>query len=428
MRWLKLLISAAVTAGLFYVLNFGQQIGSVQLPPLGKFLSPFTGFWQNGTQGDETVDTLEFPELRDKVTVVWDDRRVPHIFAQNAYDLYFAQGYITARNRLWQMEFQTHAAAGRLSEIVGERALPLDKFRRRIGMVYVAENSLKMMRSDEVGIETVLAYTAGVNAHIRELNGSNKPLEYKILNYTPEEWTPLKCALLLKYMSWDLTGRNSERAMTRTREALGDDFMKTLYPDYPPFQDPIVPSETKWDFTPKTIQQPSSVFTPSASAQIDLPQPHRWNGSNNWAVSGAKTASGNAILSSDPHLLLRLPSVWYEMQLSMPGLNVYGVTLPGSPAVTIGFNNAIAWGMTNAGSDVLDWYEIKFKDNSYDEYWHDGQWKSTVGRIEKIKVRGGEAVIDTVYYTHHGPVVDLQNKATVNSMTVPGAAMRWVAH
>jgi penicillin amidase len=429
MRWLKLLISAVIAVGLFYLCNFGQNIGRVHLPPMGKFFSPFSGFWQNGTQSDEIVDKLDVPGLKDEVTVIWDDRRVPHIFARNAHDLYIAQGYITARDRLWQMEFQTHFAAGRLSEMMGERALSVDLFRRRIGMVYAAENSLSMIENDEQAKETILAYTAGVNAYIRELDDLTKPLEYKILDYAPEEWTPLKCALLLKYMSWDLTGRNSERAMTRTREALGDELMKKLYPNYPPFQDPIVPAGTKWDFTPKTIEKPASPFTPgTAAAWLDYPQPGQWNGSNNWAVSGAKTANGHAILSNDPHLLLRLPSIWYEMQLSMPGLNVYGVTLPGSPAVIIGFNNSIAWGVTNAGSDVLDWYEIKFKDNSHKEYWHDGQWKQTVARIEEIKVRGSETVLDTVYYTHHGPVVDLQNSVSENSSTVPGAAMRWVAH
>ena len=148
MKWLKLLLSAAIALALFYAMNFRQQVSGVAIPPLGTFFNPFAGFWQNGTQADKMAAELELSGLQGKVTVVWDDRRVPHIFAENDPDLYYAQGYITARDRLWQMEFQTHAAAGRVSEIVGESALEFDKTRRRIGMVYAAENSVRGMQSE----------------------------------------------------------------------------------------------------------------------------------------------------------------------------------------------------------------------------------------------------------------------------------------
>lgn len=444
MKWLRFLLSAIVAMFLFVLFHFGYRDGQVPVPPLGKFFSPFTGFWQNGTQDDAVPSELALPGLRQPVIVVWDDRRVPHIFAQNIPDLYMAQGYITARDRLWQMEFQTHAAAGRLAEIFGPRLVQHDLVRRRSGMVFAAENSLKAMKKDPEVMEVVEAYTAGINAFIAALDDRNMPFEYKLFDYEPEPWTPLKSALLLKYMSWDLTGRSTDRAMTRTRKAFGAEQMRALYPLFPPFQDPIIPPGTPWDFTPKAIDIPEIDFEPSVSASIELPLPDRRNGSNNWAVAGKKTASGHPILASDPHLLLRLPSIWYEMQLSAPGVNVYGVTLPGSPAVTIGFNDHIAWGMTNAGSDVLDWYEIRFKDATFGEYWHDGTWKPTTARIEQIRVRGGETVRDTVFYTHHGPVFDRWRAVDIparkvpaverghglslNSMFVPGAAMRWVAH
>ena len=128
-------------------------------------------------------------------------------------------------------------------------------------------------------------------------------------------------------------------------------------------------------------------------------------GSNNWAVSGQKSATGLPLLSNDPHLTLSLPSIWYQMQLVSPNVNVYGATLPGAPNVIIGFNRDIAWGVTNVGADVLDFYKIRFKDASHQAYWYDNQWKPVKSRIETIKVKGKPDVVDTVLYTHHGPVV-----------------------
>jgi len=199
MRWLKFIVTFTATLGLVIALD--TKIGL--LPPLGKFLDPFHGFWQNAERGKTKENqTLQLSSLKGPVTILYDDRQVPHIFAENDHDLYFAQGYVTAKDRLWQMEFQTHAAAGRLSEIVGRRALEYDRFQRRIGMLSGAQNAFKMMESDPMIHEVVLAYTAGVNAFIETLNPKDYPVEYKILDYEPEPWTPLKCTLLLKYMAW----------------------------------------------------------------------------------------------------------------------------------------------------------------------------------------------------------------------------------
>jgi penicillin amidase len=152
-------------------------------------------------------------------------------------------------------------------------------------------------------------------------------------------------------------------------------------------------------------------------------------GSNNWAVSGAKTASGYPILANDPHLDLTLPSIWYQIQLHAPGLNSYGVSLPGAPGIIIGFNQNIAWGVTNVAADVLDFYQIKFKDNTHKNYWYNNEWKNTSQRLEKIKIRGSADEIDTVYYTHQGPVVYFQKPNFSKASNVPiGNALRWIAH
>jgi penicillin amidase len=460
MKWFVLALVLGLTSAVFYFLNFSY--GNV--PPLGKFLNPLAGFWQNDNAQDEVLSDREVPELQDVVEVVWDERRVPHIFARNDHDLYFTQGFLIARDRLWQMEFQTHAAAGRLSEIVGPRALEFDRHRRRIGMGYAAENAIGAMAADPKIKLAAEAYAAGVNAWIRQLTPATLPLEYKILDYQPEPWTILKSALLLKQMALTLTTNCPDRLMTATREALGDSVMRRLFPNYPPLQDPIVPAGTKWDFQPpQRVTQATSLAHRAAQTgrpgyvllqdQIvpadtnwDFQPPQRvtqaaglahravqtgslnYEGSNNWAVSGKKTASGYPILCNDPHLGLTLPSIWYEVQLIAPGVNVYGVTLTGAPGVIIGFNEDIAWGVTNAESDVLDWFEIKFKDASRREYFRAGQWRPATIRIEEIKVRGGTTVRDTVIYAHHGPVPYRKNEKPFDDEIPPGAAMRWAAH
>lgn len=430
MKWLKPIVFFVIASGLFYALSFPR--GSV--PPPGKLFNPFAGFWRNNTAGDEILSHRELAALQEDVEIVWDDRRVPHVFARNLHDLYFSQGYLVARDRLWQMEFQTHAAAGRLAEIVGPRALEFDRHRRRLGMVYAAENAAGAMAAHPEIRLAVEAYTAGVNAWIDQLSPATLPLEYKILDYEPEPWTTLKSALLLKQMALTLSGRSQDRLMTATRAALGEEAMKQLFPNYPPLQDPIVPANTEWDFVPLITARPPRDFKPgmAQSADDDLPRQDEagqiFAGSNNWAVAGSKTASGYPILCNDPHLALTLPSIWYEIQLHAPGINVYGVTLMGAPGVIIGFNENVAWGVTNAESDALDWYDIKFRDESRNEYFYDGRWRRTSPRLEVIKVRGGATVRDTVIYTHHGPVPYRKGEKPFDEETPPGAALRWAAH
>ena len=214
MRAVLFIVSIAVTIVLIVILN-----STLVLPaPLGKLLSPQHGIWQNAepVNEDYTAD-LKFPELAGKVNIYFDERLVPHIFAEKENDAYFAQGYIHAKFRLWQMELQTHAAAGRASEIIGDKALKHDREFRRLGMVYAAENSLKEMENDPLTKGECDAYTAGVNAYIESLNESNLPLEYKLIGYRPEKWSNLKTALFLKYMSYDLAGHDDDFEMTNAK-------------------------------------------------------------------------------------------------------------------------------------------------------------------------------------------------------------------
>lgn len=420
MRIFKFLLFALLTAVLFHVMEFGVD----PLPPLGKFLSPYSGFWQNAESPNAEIPaSLSINGLQHEVQVVFDERQVPHIFANNEHDLFFAQGYITASHRLWQMEFQTHFAAGRISEIVGEKAIDLDRMQRRKGLLYAAELTVEAFERDSLANSILQAYSDGVNAYINSLKYKDLPLEYKLLNYKPEPWSKLKSALLLKYMADMLTGNSNDIELSNAVALLGYEITELIYPDYPDsLIDPIVPRDVKYAPATAKLDTPS---VPGLGIRIPV-EPEQTSdniGSNNWAVSGSKTSTGSPILCNDPHLQLNLPSIWYEVQLSTPQYNVYGVSLPGAPAVIIGFNDSIAWGVTNGTQDVKDWYKVSFKDASRKEYLFDGVWKETTIRIEEIKIKGKKPFYDTVVYTHYGPVA--YDVTLTEDTTALNLAARW---
>ncbi|RNC88238.1 MAG: penicillin acylase family protein [Winogradskyella sp.] len=423
MKYLKLLLSFVLTAAVFYALN--TKLGSI--PPVGKFLAPNQGVWQN--EGDEVISgEVNIPELSDEVKVHYDKHMIPHIFAENDKDLYKAQGYITAKHRLWQMEFQTYAAAGRLSEVFGEGALNYDRSQRRNGMLFGAENSMEVVKKDPEALALLESYAAGVNAYINTLTPENYPVEYKLLDYKPEPWTAEKTMHLLMYMTDMLCGRDYDLEFTNTLQKFGKERFDLLFPDFFDVVDPVIPKETDWSFIDTEITKlpESEMATDSISVSEIMDKPNPRNGSNNWAVAPKKSTTGNAILANDPHLGLNLPSIWFVMQLSTPDHSVYGATLPGAMGVIIGYNKDIAWGVTNATRDVKDWYKIEFENNKRDTYRHDGQWKKTRVRLEEIKIKGKESFIDSVIYTHHGPVSYDKNFRSDDELK--GYAMKWAGH
>ncbi|MBK7148389.1 MAG: penicillin acylase family protein [Bacteroidetes bacterium] len=423
MKYISFFISLAITLALTLALN--TKLGVA--PAFGKFLNPFGGFWQNAENNQRWKDGEEnLQGLKEPVQVYFDDRLVPHVFAKNDADLYFMQGYITAKYRLWQMEIQTHDAAGRLSEIAGEKTLEKDKLTRRIGMPWSAEAAEEYIKKDEFSRNLIEAYCKGVNAYIQQLSPKDYPFEYKLLNYEPEEWKPIKVALLLKNMANMLSVYEYDIENANFISKFGEAEYRKLYPDWVQDEEPIVPSGTPWVQPLSAKELSTSEHRTSLSAMAHITKPDEITGSNNWAVSGSKTKSGKPILCNDPHLKLSLPAIWYEMHLVSPNMNVYGATLPGSPAVISGFNDSIAWGVTNAGRDVRDWYTIQFKDDSRNEYQYNGQWVKSEKRIEKHYVRGKGVVEDEVIYTRFGPVVFDKNFGQASS--TQNLAMKWTAH
>ncbi|MBC2845733.1 penicillin acylase family protein [Winogradskyella flava] len=421
MKYAKLVLSFLLTIGIFYVLN--TKLGAV--PPIGKFLNPYAGIWQN--EIDESITgEVSIPGLKDKVSVHYDAQLIPHVFAQNNHDLYKAQGYLTAKHRLWQLEFQTYASAGRLSEIIGEGALNYDRTERRRGMGYGADQAISYMeKHDPETLAFVQDYADGVNAYIDQLDPKDYPVEYKLLDYQPEKWTPKKTALLLMYMTKMLAGGDDDLEYTNVLRLFGKANFDLLFPDFFDINDPVIPNETDWSFidVPQTELPESLALLDTIRETIVKPNPD--NGSNNWAISGDKSATGHPILANDPHLGLNLPAIWFVMQLSTPNHNAFGATIPGALSVISGFNQHIAWGETNATRDVIDWYKVEFNDNRT-KYKYDGKWKDLTIRIEDIKIKGKENYKDTVLYTHHGPVV--YDKNFKSDLELAGYAMKWVGH
>jgi penicillin amidase len=436
MRILVFAASLAATFGLVYFLNNPFTYKGNALPPLGQYFNPFSGFWQNGGPILPLNKNFAFPNLKGDVKVQYDDRQVPHITAEHLEDALFVQGFLHAQNRLWEMDFISHVSAGRLCEMLGEKrisptltTLDLDKQARRRGILQGAEKLVKNWQTDKDNYPLLEHYAAGVNAYIEQLQPKDYPIEYKTLGLKPETWSPLKTALVSKYLSVDLALNDNDFAATNALKTFGTDF-DAMYPTDFKEQSPVVPAGTKWNFSAQTsAPKPTNNYGDATSmsdkgqrtkdtgnknadlsALINIPREDMMssdpsNGSNNWVVAGSKTKNGKPILCGDPHLSLRLPSVWYEQQITAQDINIYGVTMPGIPLVLIGFNNNVAWTMTNVGHDVADWYSITWADNAKTNYKLDGKTVKASLRTETYKIKGKADVLDTVRTTVWGPVV-----------------------
>ncbi|MBP7274329.1 MAG: penicillin acylase family protein [Saprospiraceae bacterium] len=426
MKYIWFFLCLFATIGFIYVLDNPINTKEKDIPALGKLLNPFSGIWQNAASvHTQSYDDFHFPQLKGKVTVQFDERNVPHIFAENVSDAFFVQGFINAQDRLWQMDIATRAEAGRLSEIMGEKTLERDLLQRRKGILLSAEKSVEEWKKSPETYQLLESFTAGINAYINQLQPKDYPIEFKLLGYAPEQWSPLKSALFVKSMIETLAGNNEDIEATNTFQKIGKIDFELLFPERNPDDIPVVPSGTPYNF--KKITSPT---TPQSSIEDiglvpfpPLPKMPKGLGSNNWAVASSKTLHRKPILCNDPHLNLTLPAIWYEVQIHTPEFNAYGVSFPMIPGIIIGFNENIAWGQTNVGQDVLDWYKIKWTDDKKTTYSIDGQAEAVKEVVEVIQVKGKkEPIRDTVKYTRWGPIVFKDAKHPKYDL-----AMHWIA-
>ncbi len=332
---------------------------------------------------------LELKGLHDSVDVLRDREGVPHIKAIDTQDLFFAQGYVQAQDRMFQMDLSRRQASGRLSEVIGESTLENDKYFRTLGLRRTAEDSYPVY--SEEAKEILQSFANGVNAYINERKADGKwPIEFTFLGYEPEKWTPIDSLTIGKYMAFDLGGNWNNQAF---RHYLLQNFPKEkayeLFPSYPAG-------------APVNITKDEIDIESSLSASV---VPNEFNGSNNWVISGEKTKTGAPLLANDPHLSLATPSVWYQTHLEGPGYNVSGVIFAGIPGIILGHNQDIAWGVTNVGPDVQDLYIEKRNPEQEDEFLFKEKWEKAEVIHEKIDIKGHKAEDYKITITRHGPVI-----------------------
>lgn len=366
---------------------------------------------------------VQIAGLSQPVTILRDQLGIPHIYAQNRHDLLLAQGYVHAQDRFWQMEFWRHIGQGRISEIVGEAGLDSDKFIRTVGWNRIGQETIDFYAASAPEyLGELEAYSAGVNAYLEETNNALS-VNLSILqlvndNWEIEPWTPLNSITWGVVMSHDLSGNyGDELRRARLVEALGAEQAADLFPDYPTDRPVIVPTaaSTQRPILPAPItailNSPLDWAAIEAAHQNQLP-PHGFAlgrdpfiGSNNWVVSGDLTDTGLPYLANDPHLSLQLPSIWYQIGLHAPGIDVVGFSFAGVPGVIIGHNQHIAWGVTNLGPDVQDLFIERLNPNDPTQYEFMGEWRDITTVEEVIHVNGGDDVVLQVRQTQHGPIV-----------------------
>jgi penicillin amidase len=350
---------------------------------------------------------------RAPVEILRDRYGVPHIFAGSAEDANFALGFVHAQDRLWQMEMSRRIAAGRVSELVGAGGLETDRFLRTLGVRRAAEANLRTL--DNETRRLLESYAAGVNAFLA--SGPVLPLEFWLTGAKPEPWTPVDSVSWIKMMAWDLGGNwRTELLRMRLAKTLP---MARIHQLLPPYRGEAPPA----------IADLKELYTALERAAVQLAKFAPDNdglGSNNWVVSGAHTESGKPLLANDPHLGLTAPPVWYFAQLSAPGANVIGATLPGVPGVVLGRNDQIAWGFTNTGPDVQDLY-IEKLDAAGGYLAPDGPRSFEVIE-ETIRVKGAEPEKLRIRVTRHGPVISDVSRAALD-LTPRGyvIAFAWTA-
>lgn len=402
--------ATAVLAGLIYLSVWPP--GS--LPPLGPLLDPVAGAFGSARQAEfPPTSSATIPGLRGTVDVRYDDRGVPHIFAFSESDAVRALGYVVARDRLFQLELQARAGAGRLTEMVGPLALPIDREMRGLGLPDAARRRLAQLPEHERLL--LQAFADGANTWIDGL-GRDRPLEYILLGRSPERWEPVNSLHLLGRMGWTLAHSSLEELHLEAVHAVGERAADALYPINSPVQEPLQPNGQR---TPRVsgdhLPPPDGSLAPRGlrppgpeTAGLDTTRPgFDALGSNNWAVAPARSASGRALLAGDQHLELTLPAIWYEVHLVVPdSLDAYGVTIPGAPSVLIGFNRDIAWTFTNTEADVLDHYAEVVDDTlNPTRYRLDGTWRSLRFEVERYLGRRGRTLaVDTIRFSHRGPL------------------------
>nr|WP_193752161.1 penicillin acylase family protein [Microbacterium oxydans] len=431
--------------------SLGVRIGRVAFLVVAAIVvvavaAAFFVTWTIQRSFPQTDGSIELDGLQAEVTVQRDDRGIPTITADSTDDLFYAQGFVHAQDRFFEMDFRRHVTSGRVAEMFGESQAGTDAFLRTLGWRKVAEAEVEAMDDTTRGYYE--AYADGVNAYLASRSGAELSLEYAVIglqnpDYAPEPWEPADSVAWLKAMAWDLRGNiedETERSLLAAElstatdgnapdAATTADMLAKLYPEYPFAENPVIVPKISTVPALGTGAEPAA-FTPGetegeaqqASTTIDWEETSNvieaasvlvgdvgeGIGSNSWVVSGDLTETGMPLLANDPHLGASLPSVWYQMQLKCSTVDeecpfdVGGFSFSGLPGIVIGHNQKVAWGFTNLTTDVTDLYVERVEG---DQYWRDGALVPLEESTETIKVAGGDDIDLTIRSTVHGPII-----------------------
>ena len=376
---------------------------------------PLGGYFWLRTSLPLTSGTVRVAGLDGSVEIVRDRWGVPHIFGSTDHDAFFGLGYAHAQDRLWQMEMNRRIGAGRLSEILGEATLSVDKFQRTMG--YYRTVATDYAALSERSQTALTAYAAGVNAWLAE--GHTLPPEFLLLGFEPAPWQPYDSLVWEKMMSWDLGGDyDLELLRQQLVQAVGPERTAQLLPPYPADGVNIL-AASDLAIAPGAAD---AIFAIDTLLERQFARGGRESGSNNWVIGGTRTESGSPILADDPHLATSIPAIWYLAEIQGDTIHSIGATFPGLPAIVIGHNEEVAWGVTNVGPDVQDLYVERINPANPNQYEVDGAWEDMTVVEELIAVDGEEDPIRwAARSTRHGPLI-----SDVSDTGAP-LALRWTA-
>ena len=415
---------------------------------LGGGLIIYIYWWLVQRPAPQHEGELDLPELDATVEVLRDQHGIPHIYAQTEADLWRAQGFTHAQDRLWQMEQNRRVAQGRMAELFGKVALDVDRFSRIVGFHRAAKVELDVL--DEATITTLRYYCQGVNAYIRSRKGK-LAAEFNLLRRQPEEWTPQDILAFGKMMAWSLSiNWESELIRLQLAAKLDPTLAADLEPDYPN-TNPTVGEGAGSQESMRLLHTAGLMLNEYEQLKgwMGLAAPGIGQGSNAWVVSGKKTTSGRPVLCNDPHLVMSMPGAWYEVHLNCPppsgnssrGIHVSGASFAGAPGIIIGHNEQIAWGMTNAFPDVQDIYiERPHPDNENGQsprFEYEGEWEEATVLREEIYLRNSlRPHVEEVVITRHGPLLSgiLKSDSPDSGfpdepvLTASPLALRWIGH
>ncbi|HEU5373944.1 MAG TPA: penicillin acylase family protein [Ktedonobacteraceae bacterium] len=412
LRILHLLLSLIIGGGIIYV----SAAGVGPIPALGPALNPGTGVLTAANDAKPIQnETLHFAGLHKPVTIIFDANGVPHIQAATDDDLFWAIGYLQARFRLTEMDLTRRQGEGLLSEVFGSEALSSDEFENTLGLENAAQADWQLIPADSLIRQLLQEYANGVNAWIKRAEENHSlPFIFKLLNYQPRPWTPIDVLVIQGVMTQELDFSTTSLDYAMMVKALGYNRTMQWFPVLPPdaqhpydtgpYQQPATP-------TPLPSQLALSQGAIQSIAAIDqqvqaLPNAMLdGSASNNWAVNGPKTASGNALMAGDPHLNLTLPSVWYQLDARSPGFSFSGASIPGVHIIPIGYNQHISWSLTDVQNESTLYYTETTDAAHPSQYYWNNAWRPMQRQVYSIPVKGHSPVHQVVYSTIHGPIL-----------------------